>query len=752
MSALRRHATTLVLVALAAALAVVLFVLDRGAVSTDEASARARNLFPAWRPDDITELTVEAAGREARLARTLAQGGAPGEWSVTVDGVTYPADPQTVDDYLGKLRYAVHERRVAAGSVDRAAAGLDAPALSVGVTMGPLAYRLALGGGAATPPGARYAEIGGEVIVVSAQLAASLEIGVDRFRSRTFLPYFSSDLSAIALEGAGGERRRARGAWGGGRGAGGRFDEGGPSGGRRVAAAAMDRLLGALGLMEAESFLSDADADRAAAKRVTLTLVPKDAGQKRAVIELGGACPASVDQVVAIRREPTRASACVPKGVLESLSVPAGDLADARLLGAPLDEVTELKITALGRSLELARAASSWHLRAPADRDVPADLGRDLVEGLLGIEARGFVEGDPVELGLASPRATLRLVSAIAAGPAGGGEAERVEILELGAEKGDVAYVRRKEDGAVLEIPRERARELTPTELSLRSRKVIDEPLKRFRSLRLTRGAEVQSLERTDTGAWRLLEPKGEGLRADIGLASDLAAALGDLSAERWVADEDDGGFGLASPRLVLEAEIGDDPEDRPADAAAPERRKVRVRVGGPADRGSFAALDGDPAVFVVPQRLELIADRLLLDRGVLMVEPGRIARVTLTAPGAAGAKRLVVERSGQALRIQGASPDDPTAARRAAAVRDTLADLLAEGATSVGAPKKHEGLDKPTLEVSIELTGGERPLRFRFGAGDALRATSICYARRDGVDATYAVAQAKVRALLDAM
>ena len=697
MSALRRHATTLVLVALAAALAVVLFVLDRGAVSTDEASARARNLFPAWRPDDITELTVEAAGREARLARTLAQGGAPGEWSVTVDGVTYPADPQTVDDYLGKLRYAVHERRVAAGAGDRAAAGLDAPALSVGVTMGPLAYRLALGGGAATPPGARYAEIGGEVIVVSAQLAASLEIGVDRFRSRTFLPYFSSDLSAIALEGDGGERRLARAPWGGGRGAGWRFDEGGPSAGRRVAAAAMDRLLGALGLMEAESFLSDADADRAAAKRVTLTLVPKDAGQKRAVIELGGACPASVDQVVAIRREPTRASACVPKGVLESLSVPAGDLADARLLGAPLDEVTELKITALGRSLELARAASSWHLRAPADRDVPADLGRDLVEGLLGIEARGFVEGDPVELGLASPRATLRLVSAIAAGPAGGGEAERVEILELGAEKGDVAYVRRKEDGAVLEIPRERARELTPTELSLRSRKVIDEPLKRFRSLRLTRGAEVQSLERTDTGAWRLLEPKGEGLRADIGLASDLAAALGDLSAERWVADEDDGGFGLASP-------------------------------------------------------LELIADRLLLDRGVLMVEPGRIARVTLTAPGAAGAKRLVVERSGQALRIQGASPDDPTAARRAAAVRDTLADLLAEGATSVGAPKKHEGLDKPTLEVSIELTGGERPLRFRFGAGDALRATSICYARRDGVDATYAVAQAKVRALLDAM
>jgi len=43
------------------------------------------------------------------------------------------------------------------------------------------------------------------------------------------------------------------------------------------------------------------------------------------------------------------------------------------------------------------------------------------------------------------------------------------------------------------------------------------------------------------------------------------------------------------------------------------------------------------------------------------------------------------------------------------------------------------------------------RTFRIAFGAGDSFHGTSIVYARRDGLDVTFAIAQGKVRALLDA-
>jgi hypothetical protein len=46
----------------------------------------------------------------------------------------------------------------------------------------------------------------------------------------------------------------------------------------------------------------------------------------------------------------------------------------------------------------------------------------------------------------------------------------------------------------------------------------------------------------------------------------------------------------------------------------------------------------------------------------------------------------------------------------------------------------------------------GERRRRSTVGAGDSWRGTRIHYVRREGVDATYAVAQAKLQPLFEAM
>ncbi|WP_437617119.1 DUF4340 domain-containing protein [Sorangium sp. So ce834] len=775
MRRLRRHATTLILVALAAAAAVALFVLDRGAVSTDEAERRKKHLFEAWRPDEITELTVTvappgappAAQQTARLTRGDVDDAGQRPWRVEIDGQRYPADEPTVDRLLGTLEFATAERRVSAEASDRAALGLTAPRLTIALSMGPRRERLLLGGGAPTPPGAVYAEVAGRgVFVITKQLAAALDVPPDRFRTRSFVPYLPSELSGLTLEGAGGSRRFSRAPWGGGRGAGFRFAEGSPEGsGVRVSAPALELVLSALGRMQAEAFLSDEEAEQAAASggpRVTLTLLPSDPSAKPGVIDVGGACPDRPDHVVAVRREPTRAAACVPASALDPLTEEASRFVDLALVAAPLDEVAEVKLSAGepgAPSLELARAGSEWHLRAPEDRPVPTETGRALVQAILDVRAARLLPAasDPKALGLEPPRATLRVVSTPAA--AGEGEPqERIETLEIGAEQAGVVRVRRLEDGAIAELPAAAAGALLPSAVSLRSMEVFDFAPDQVSALRIERAGLVQRLRRTGEGAWQLVEPTGAGLAADGGLADELAAQLAGLKAERWVASDAAQGYGLAAPRLVIEAELTAAPEDGGAASGT-----ARVELGAHAGAGSFARAGGGAAVFVAPPSLEAAAGRLLLRRDVFLVAPEDVARVTLTPRDG---KPVVLEGSPHGFTVAGAA-DPASATATAARVRDALADLRAEGAVALGSPERHHGLDPPRLRVAIELArpqpapagaGGagaprssEGSFTIAIGAGDAFRGTNVFYARRDGVRAVYAIARSRVRPLLEA-
>ncbi|WP_437281347.1 DUF4340 domain-containing protein [Sorangium sp. So ce375] len=777
MRPLRRHATTLLLVALAAAAAIALFVLDRGSVSTDEAGRRKKHLFEAWRPDEITELTVTmalpgappGAQQTARLTRGEPDDAGQRAWNVEIDGQRYPADEPTVDQLLGTLEFATAERRVSAEASDPAALGLASPRISIALAMGPRRERLLLGAGAPTPPGAVYAEVAGRgVFVITKQLAAALDVPPDRFRSRSFVPYVAAELSGLTLDGDGGSRRFSRAPWGGGRGAGFRFEEGSPEGsGVRVSAPALDLVLSALDRMQAEAFLSEEEAQQAAASggpRVTLTLKPSDPSAKRGVIDVGGACPGRPDHVVAVRREPTRAAACVPASVLDPLTEEASRFVDLALVAAPLDEIAEVKLVAGERSLELARTGSEWHLRAPEDRPVPTETGRALAQAILDVRATRLLPGasDLEALGLAPPRATLRVVSTPPRATDEGEPQERIETLEIGAEREGMVHVRRLEDGAIAEIPALAAGALLPSDVSLRSMKVFDFAPDQISALRVERHGQVQRLRRTGDGAWRLVEPSGEGLAADGGLADELAEQLADLQAERWVAAGAGQGYGLGAPRLVVEAELGPGPEPGEGTAGS-ATHTARVDLGARAGAGSFARTGDGATVFIAPPAIEAAADRLLLRRDVFLVPPDELARVTLVPQGA---KPVVIERSPDGFTLVGAA-DPASATATAASVRDALADLRAEGAVALGEPERHHGLSPPRLRITVELSrpraapagdGDAGPLRaptgsftIAIGAGDVYRGTNVVYARRDGVRAVYAIAQSRVRPLLQA-
>lgn len=725
---LRDHAVTLAIVAAAVAVGVKVFVVDRDTVTTAESARRKRNLLEAFRKSALTRIEIEKNG--AKLALEL-RGDDAGEgmWWLRAGERDELADQSAVERLTGSLEFASYDRKLGA-DFDRAAAGLDRPALRMTVVMGRLSYTLAFGAAAPAPAGARYAALNdGTIVVVPRDVVAELDQGEGAFRTRTLVPYFSPDLARIEIEGEGGTRKLARGAFGG-------FAvEGEPA--ARVDRDVFDRVLEAFSGVRAEAstFLAADEAERAlAAPRVKLTLVPSDASRPRGVVEVGGACPSRADAVVAIRREPSLAAACVPKGVMAALATPAEALRDLHAVTLHPDEIQAIEIVAGDSRLDLARREAVWRLRAPTSADVDGEAGNALARAIAELAgARLVASTDLAALGLAPPAGTLRVERVGTSEHDGGAPSD--EVVDVGRRVGDVVHLRRRQDGAVLEVSAEAARVLAPSAVALRARKLPPVAEAAIRGVVLAVGDVRQVARRSDVGRWTLDAPRGYPV--DLGVVGDAASTLATLAVERWVAESDDGSFGLAAPRARLELSW------ETADAGLATRTLV---VGSPTEGGAYARIDGDPGVFVVGKAAVRRCSALAVDRSSTMFGRDEVVRVRLRA----GAATVELAKSGDSLRVvRGPSSIGPT---QIEAVRDALAESRAEAAVHLGPSRKEDGLDVPRLVVELELEGasGRSTAKIAIGAGDVFDGTSTFYVRRDGVDATFAVAQSKLRPLLD--
>jgi hypothetical protein len=709
---LRRHGVSIVIVTLAAALGGYLYVVDSGRVTTKELEARKRNLLRAWRRTEISEIAIEQQGETVRIVKRADDAG---DIMYELSGGE-TADPISVDKLLSVLEFATPERRVEAGA-DREAMGLGAPRARIAVTMGRVVYKLAIGGPAPVPPGSAYAEFEGEgTFVVPRDLVTEILRPRDVYRGRTLVTYLSSSLSELTLEGAGGERRFVTGAWGGW--AVMRGDQK-----IRVDRDIFDRMLTAMAEVRAEAFASDADADRALAEtaaKVRIVMTPRDKGLPRAVIDVGGDCPGRPENLVAVHREPLpRKSACVPKGVIDGLAAPFERFVDLHLFSLRPDETEQIALAAGGAKLEIVRAGTSWHQRAPTEGVVEPDVAQGFAHTLHDLAAESILApsaGTP-----STWTATLTKV--------GGGEEEHgSETIELGSRDADgFVEARRVADGARLRLTADTAAALRPSGLALRSRKVIDENSSHVRRVVIDSGAVHQVLLRSSSGGFSLDEPKS--LAVDAGLASNVTEALAKMRAERWVLDHDDGSFGFekASARYELELESG----------------KVRVETGRGTAGGVFARVVDRPEVFVLGEPARRAIETWAVDRSYFMVEPGDVRHVRFVR----GATKWELDASGRG-RDAGATVE------RFEIVRKAIGEARTEGVVHLGAPLKDEGFDKPRLVLTVRSVppppAEPREIRIAVGRGDVWRDNNVFYVRRAGVDATFAMAQSKLRALLD--
>jgi hypothetical protein len=694
---------------------------------TSERAERSRNLIAVFRENEIEKLTFTSRGNSFRIERVKRDAAprANGDDFELFAPEREPADGAAVDRVISGLGFATPVRRLTAG--ERPTLGLDAPEVTLELRMGDSVLRLKLGKSAPSPAGAAYVEVtgapGGDVLaVVSKDVAALLRSTPDDFRERALVGLGRNEVKELAFERQGSVLRlvRADSSF--------RID-----GKERANRDLLEPVFQALSRLDARRFLAVAEAEtaRAAPPALVLRVTPSDATAPPTVVELGGNCPGHEDEILAIARSPRARAGCVERTLLGALAVEREALFDERPFAARPDEVETLAIEREGRRLVLTRRGSAWLLREPTEAAVELEAGNERLAAVLGASASIVRNPDAKRLGLESPEGRV-IVTRL-----GDDDKAVEEKLEIGRKQPDGTLgVRRADDGAVLTLSRDAARAFAVDTTLLKSLRLVDFALSALSELELS-APERQLLRRAASGL-ELALPRGHA--HDGALATDAVLALGSLTALRFVADADDGSFGLALPTLVARARYD-------ADGGS---NAVGLVVGRATPGGFFAKLESDPSVFVIERSVAERLGKLLIDRSAFMADPKTLARVTISANGVT----RTLERRHEELVAAASSGIDAAVTTQ---LIEALRSLRAEAAVHTGDPRPEEGFAKPVLEVRFDpLPGLGKPRSFRIGASGAATGPlsgvqpAAHFARAEGVDATFLVADAKLKPLFD--
>jgi hypothetical protein len=701
------------LLALAAIASVVLVLATRNAPTTSERDARAKNLLPVWHEDAIRRLSLEHDGSTFSLERT-----SDGFRLLTPE--SEPADDAAAHKFVSQIGFLAPVRRLEGG--DLHSHGLERPRATLRLEMGEQKLVLVLGDDAPGPAGGAYVALDGSGsarlgAVISAEAVKLFRTRADDLRRAALVTLGERELRAVTLERPNGKLTLTHGAA-----LGFRLD-----GGERASRDASAPLFAALARLTATRFLGVAGAEQARgnAPITRVTLTPRDASVPEEKLELGGACPDARDEVIAVVRAPLVRAACVSADALAPLAVEADALADRYPFAARKDEVEAFALEHEGKKLALERQGTGFVLRAPSESQVALEAGNRRLEAVVRATAEPVEHPDAKALGFVPPHglATLRVI--------GDDDKAHEERVEIGKTAPDgTLYLRRSEDGRVLALGRDAARAFQVDATLLHSPKLLDFALSSLVELELS-APEHQLVRRVASG-FELVEPPG--FEDDGELTTEAVLALGSLTASRFVADEDDGSFGLGTPTLTARARLD------PGDAGTNE---YMLRVGRATPGGYFAALAEKPGVCVIERSVVERLGTLLVSRAAFMIEPSTLARVTLDTPK----QELVLERrNGELVAKTGDTP--PAAIANAL---EALASLRAEGALHTGPARPSEGFAAPSLRVRLEPKPGLGKARvYRFGATDSYRDEAARNARVEGVDATFAIADAKLRPLFD--
>ncbi|HEX3774674.1 MAG TPA: DUF4340 domain-containing protein [Polyangiaceae bacterium] len=692
--------------------------------TTKDAEGREQNLLPVFRVEDVKSLELSENGQQIRLEREAATDGGAASFLLTRP-VKELADANSADKFLNGLASAKVLRPVADGT-SQGALGLDKPSAQIVIHGEKLDYELDLGGAAPAPSGARYVAVRSKgappkIFLIGKSTAEDLSFELDAFRRRSIVSVGQSDVTRIGIQSANLDLSLVRGK-------GKTFFVGGAHE-RRADRDAVTSLFFQFERMSAHRFLTSAEARTAlGGNPAHFSLETKDPASS-VRFDFGGSCPGDDSEAVVTRAAPSAESACTSRELDATLALSHDAFVDEHAFSLHADEVEELDIASDGKTeFRLVRKGTGFVLHAKTESDVALEAGNAKITDLL--EARGTIVENPKlgELGLEPAKLTVALHSS-----AGREEDVSDEIVRVGnrTSAGDL-YVYREADGVALQIPRDHARAFALDSTLLYARKLTEFGPSSFISAEIERRAGREVLSREDGGTLELTSPKGFG--ADAALSADVIQALGALEAERFVADQDDGSFGLS--HASLRVHFAFKTEQNP-------KLEHTLRFGDQTALGVYATLDESGPVFVLPRSVEETLDTLLINRSPISLDSASFASFTLASAG----RSFRFARHGDHFEQ---TPPGNFPSDKLPDLLEAISNLRPEAALHTGPPEAAEGLAKPILTLQITPKKAA-PETMTFGAGDSFRDTSIFYLRISGVDATFVIAQNKVRPLLAA-
>ncbi|HEY5374624.1 MAG TPA: DUF4340 domain-containing protein [Polyangiaceae bacterium] len=701
--------------------------LTRGNATTSERESRGENLLPLYHSEEPVHLELESAGQKLVLERSPATAGGSASFRL-LSPITAPADAATAHKFLTALGNA-HALRPVDSGPPPSAFGLDKPLLRVSVRSAKGSYRLLVGSHAPTPEGARYVQVTSgsdapRVLVVDKSVAEDLAVELDAFRQRSVVSVSEPDVTriVIASQKLNVTLQRSSGI---------SFLLDSPAGSAKtlVDRETLSSLFFQLSRLSASRFLTAQEGQSALQQsRAHFELDTKDPTET-VRFDVGGDCPGDPSLLVVVKGAPDAQSACAPREIENTLRLSAEDLLDKHAFSLHTDEVEELDITGGKDKFVLLRKGNAFVLHAGSEASVELDVGNQRIASLLGVSGERAPGQKPSELGLEPGTATVTLRSSAAR------DADVVQqVVRVG--KTDAAgnlYLYREQDGVVLRVPRTSARYFASDSTLLYSHKLSEFGLSSFVSAEILRPAGKEVLRRGTNEALRLDEPKG--FDPDISASSDLIQALGSLTANAFVADRDDGSFGLEKPSLSVR--FVSKSEKNP-------KLEQYLRFGNETALGVFATLGDNGPVFVLPRSVRDTCDTLLITRSLFPTNADTFSAITLEAHG----RTLHLQRDGEELTPVPAGSFPPD---KVPALLEALDNLRPDAAIHTGPALPAEGLAKPSLILRLTPKRGAMQT-VTFGAGDSFRESAVFYLRVSGVDATYVMAQSKVRALSDAL
>jgi hypothetical protein len=722
--------TTIVLGAVAVGLLAFILFHERHLLSSRDMEGRHDRLLERFVRDEVTRIDIERGGQRISLVHEREdEDDVLGTWNL-VEPVQAPADENTVESLLGSLEWA-NARRTIEGidDGDRERFGLVEPELQAWFTVKKERVPIAIGSADPTE-GGRYVQLDDPTVVyvVGKDFTEALDRDAGHFRSKVLFPDGEpGDARELSLGGQGGARELAL--------RDGRWWLRAPFEAWAEDARVEAALEAAVGI-KATRYVVDSpnDLEQYGLEGPSLHVKVRgaeegdgDASPWEAVLRVGSDCGEHTGELYA--RAGSGPVVCVRANDLEPLRPAAEDLRQTRLSTVREPELVSASVERGGRKLLVEGTDGELRFRAgQAEGEVDSSALADWLRMLSQPEVTAFEAldaGSAARFGLARPRATLEL---------GVGDAGPDTVLYLGGTTDEGVWVRRGSEPFALRVPASVEEAFDPSPVRFRNRLMVQERDGAATRIVVVRDGTTERAERGEDG-WRVHEPME--VPADPIVIRSLIRRLGNLEADRFVAERPTASHGLSSPRWTVTMRFegalpkGGEAEDDDGEGDAPAPREHVLRIGAPADRGAYAQLGSDPAVFVLPQ---VIVDDLaspLVDRNLL-------------ATGRNDLKGLRIERSGRTLEIvrddggwklADGSAEDPEGLRR---LVDRVGALRASSVTGYGAPPSDHGLQAPRARVTVtrkDGAGEPREYTFVIGATEGDDDAARTHVRRQGLE-----------------